>query len=127
MGIEGYFDIKEELHSNCLTVASDGTPLTTFYQPYTFAAKDNVIILKPKEALKPSTLMFVALQINRMRWRFSYGRKCYSSKFKKTKIFLPFKDGNVDEDYLERLCLHCYGWKELEAVMEKREVLATDF
>lgn len=119
MGIEGYFDIKEQLHSNCLTVASDGTPLTTFYQPYRFAAKDNVIILKPKEKLKFSTLLFVALQLNRMRWRFSYGRKCYSAKFRKTKIFLPFRNDKVDEDYIERLCEHCYGWKDLEAFVEK--------
>jgi type I restriction enzyme M protein len=119
MGIEGYFDIKEELHTNCLTVASDGTPLTTFFQPYPFAAKDNVIILKPKENLKSSTKLFVALQLNRMRWRFSYGRKCYSQKFKKIKIFLPFKDGKIDENYIEQLCQHCYGWNELKAFMEK--------
>lgn len=117
MGIEGYFDIKEHIYSNSLTVASDGTPLTTFYHPYDFAAKDNVIICKPRKKLKLSTILFVAFQLNRMRWRFNYGRKCYSKKFEKIKIFLPIKENKIDEGYIEKLCEHCYGWKELKEFM----------
>ena len=113
MGIEGYFNINEHIHQRGLTIACDGTPLTTFYQSYPFAAKDNVIICSPKKNLKISTILFIATQLNRMRWRFSYGRKCYSKKFEKIKIFLPIIDGKIDEDYLERLCNVCYGWNEL--------------
>lgn len=120
MGIEGYFDIKDYVHSNSLTVASDGTPLTTFYHCYEFAAKDNVIILKPKKPIRLSTILFVALQLNRMRWRFNYGRKCYSRKFKRIAVFLPVKNSEIDGAYIEKLCEHCYGWKELEGFMQNR-------
>jgi len=120
MGAEGYFDIKDHIHSSSLTVASDGTPLTTFYHCYQFAAKDNVIILKPRNTLKLSTILFIAFQLNRMRWRFSYGRKCYSRKFKKIAVFLPIKDNEIDEAYIEKLCEHCYGWKELEEFMQHK-------
>jgi len=120
MGIEGYFDIKEHIHSNSLTVASDGTPLTAFYHCYNFAAKDNVIICKPRKDMKLSTILFVALQLNRMRWRFNYGRKCYSQKFEKIKVFLPIKEKEIDEDYIEKLCESCYGWKELRQFMQRR-------
>ena len=44
-GVEGYFDILvDKTYINAVTIACDGTPLTTFYHPYRFAAKDNVFL-----------------------------------------------------------------------------------
>ena len=57
-GVEGYFDIpKENTFSNCITIACDGRPLTSYYHNYTISAKDNVLICIPKKektAISPS-------------------------------------------------------------------------
>jgi len=68
----------------------------------------------PREPLRFTTMLFVAMQLNRLRWRFSYGRKCYLNKKDKIKIYLPVKDDNqIDEDYIEYLVKKSPAWKRL--------------
>lgn len=113
-GIAGCYDIpKEATYYNAITVTSDGSPLCAFYHPYKFNAQDNVMICKPKSTLRLSTLFFIIWQFRGMMWRFSYGRKCYSQKFERIKLFLPVKNNEIDEDYIEELCQSRYGWKEI--------------
>lgn len=52
-GVEGYFKIpKEKTYENCVTITCDGDqPSTAFFHPYRFAAKDNVLVCIPKDAL----------------------------------------------------------------------------
>jgi hypothetical protein len=120
-GIAGYYDIPEDAtYQKAITVTSDGSPLCAFYHPYEFNAQDNVMVCKPKSSFRLSTIFFIMLQFRRMMWRFSYGRKCYFHKFERIKIFLPIKDKQVDEDYIEKLCKSCYGWKEVEKFMQNK-------
>lgn len=103
-GFEGFFSIENKKHilKNAITIASDGAPLTSFYHYYEFTTKDNVLICKPLKEYKFSTLLFFVTQINSLKWRFSYGRKCYENKVSKLKIFLPVNNkGEIDEEYLE--------------------------
>jgi len=60
-----------------------------------------------------------------MGWRFNYGGKCYSKKFEKIKVFLPIKENEIDEDYIEKLCESCYGWKELKEFMQSKLLIET--
>lgn len=115
-GAEGYFQIPQEhIHKNAITIASDGAPLTSFLHYYPFTAKDNVIIAIPKSAYRFTTMLFFTTQLNRLRWRFSYGRKCYLNKIHKIKIFLPHnKDNKIDEDYIEYLFKKSPSWHTLE-------------
>lgn len=119
-GIEGYYDIPEEsTFSKYITVTSDGmSPLTTFYQAKKFNGQDNVMICKPKADFRLSTLFYIMLQFRRMRWRYSYGRKCYYQRFQKLAIMLPIKNDKIDEDYIESLCQSCYGWQKVEETMQ---------
>lgn len=104
-GIEGFFDIPEEkTYVNCVTIACDGTPLTAFYHPYRIAAKDNVFVCVPKTDIRLTTIYYTIAYLNRERWRFSYGRKCYMNK--KDKLLIPFpvdSKGNLDEDSIEEM------------------------
>lgn len=104
-GVEGYFKIsKEKTFQNCVTIASDGQPLTTFYHPYRFAAKDNVLVCTLKDTIKLSTIHYAIAYLNNIRWRFSYGRKCYENKVKKIKIEFPItEDGKINEAYIETM------------------------
>jgi type I restriction-modification system DNA methylase subunit len=118
-GFEGFFDIeRENILENNVTIASDGMPLTSFYHFYPFTAKDNVLIGKPTRQYKFTTLLFITTQLNALRWRFSYGRKCYENKAHKIKIFLPMKDEEIDEDYIENLFKSLESWEILEKIIK---------
>lgn len=119
-GFEGFFDIENKrVLKNAITVASDGMPLTSFFHYYPFVAKDNVLICKPNKEYKFTTLLFLTTQINSLRWRFSYGRKCYENKVHKIKIFLPFKrNGTLDEEYIEKLFKTTNSWGLLERIVK---------
>lgn len=103
-GIEGYFDLPESrLYKDCVTIASDGAPLTAFYHDYRFGVKDNVIVCIPKETTKLSTIYYALFQINKQRWRFSYGRKFYYNKIDVLSFPFPVTEaGEIDENYLEK-------------------------
>ncbi|MBS3085838.1 hypothetical protein J4225_04095 [Candidatus Pacearchaeota archaeon] len=76
-----------------------------------------MLIGKPKEDYRFTTLLFITTQLNALRWRFSYGRKCYENKAHKVKIFLPMKDNKIDEDYIENLFKNIESWGILEKII----------
>lgn len=116
-GFEGFFDVEaKNVIKNAITIASDGMPLTSFYHFYPFTAKDNVLICIPKKNYRFTTLLFFVAQLNSLRWRFSYGRKCYENKVHKIKIFLPFKNGEINENYIETLFKQNKNWSLLKKI-----------
>ena len=89
-GIVGRFDIPaERRHSNALTVACNGQPLTAKYRPYAFGAKSDICVLIPREAMPTARLLHFAAALNSMRWRFSYGRKCFGDKLRALEVQIP--------------------------------------
>jgi type I restriction enzyme M protein len=118
-GTEGHYDIeKVSTFKNCITIASDGSwPMSSFYHPYEFAAKDNVIICKPISELNLNAILFITAQLNSQIWRFSYGRKCYLNKTNKIQIPLPInKGGEVDYDIIDGIVNSCPIWDELKMI-----------
>src|SRR3990167_8251652 len=80
-GLVGYFDIPEKKrYDHAITVAYNGSPLTTKFHPYPFGAKDDVAVLTPLKPMGECAVMYVAALLNRMTWRYSYGRKCFKEK-----------------------------------------------
>jgi len=119
-GFEGKFDVaRDNLVKNAITIASDGQPLTSYYHYYSFVAKDNVIIGIPERDYRFTTMLFFTTQINSLRWRFSYGRKCYLNKIHKIRIFLPVRDGAIDEKYIEYLFKSSQSWRILQTLFTK--------
>ena len=104
-GLIGYFDVPEEnTYHDAITVAYNGRPLTAKYHPYRFGAKDDVAVLVPRMEMTPATLLYVAAQLNNLRWRYSYGRKCFKGKLENLKIPIPLKeDGHVDQEAIAKL------------------------
>lgn len=105
-GVEGYFDVpNNKTYENCVTITCDGDqPSTAFYHPYRFAVKDNVLVCIPKKGIKFTTMLYAISCLNKERWRFSYGRKCYANKLDKLTIPFPIgKDGNLDQDKIEKI------------------------
>jgi hypothetical protein len=117
-GTEGYFDIGEHIFENCITIASDGSwPMSSFYHPYKFAAKDNVIICKPNKNLTLKAILFITAQFNSQIWRFSYGRKCYLNKTDKIQVPLPVnKKGEIDYETINAIVDSCPVWSDLKNI-----------
>jgi type I restriction enzyme M protein len=114
-GISGYYDVQQHLNRNKLTIAFNGmNTLTTKYHPYTFAAKDDVAICSPKRPLRLTTQLFVQMMLNRERWRFSYYRKCFIDKLRRYQVYLPTKDGQIDEDAIQGLVETSPYWSFLK-------------
>lgn len=92
-GLVGYFDIDQsKVYRGVITVAYNGRPLTAKYHPYEFGAKDDIAVLCPILPMKDKTLFFVAAMLNRMTWRYSYGRKCFKEKLENVRIPVPIDD-----------------------------------
>jgi len=116
-GIVGYFDPPEgaKIYPKYLitvsTVSGDA-----FVQLEDFIATDNVIVCKPKLNLKITTLFFIQVMLNNVKWRYSYGRQCYKTKFAKTGIPLPvMKTGGLDEDYMGSVITKTTYWPIVKA------------
>ena len=78
-----------------------------FAQPVPFIATDNVVMCTPKPefaGFTPASLTFAAQMIADVKWRYSYGRQCYQSRFAKTEFSMPvLEDGTLDYSYMEQM------------------------
>jgi type I restriction enzyme M protein len=111
-GLAGAYNVPDEVvYGDAITIAFNGWPLTTKLHPYAFAAKDDVAVAIPKAAMTPEVLIFIQAQLNAERWRFSYYRKCFKAKLGRTTVELPFKNGDVDYEYMAAaVCAQPYWW-----------------
>lgn len=102
-GIKEFYEIPEEnTHEDAITVTYDGQPLTAKYHNYRFAAYDNVGVFEPKEEYSKEVMLFLTVMINREKWRYSYGRKCYKKKIGDVEIELPVDDnGDLDTEFIK--------------------------
>jgi len=102
---------------HCLSIAGDGSfPLTAYYHCNAVNSYDNVSLLPLRYDLSLESIFFLASRLNRSRWRYSYGRKCYSEKVKELHVRLPVNDdGQLDEIFLSKMFEKIYGWKEISA------------
>lgn len=115
-GLVGYYETAEEqIYQHTLTVAYNGQPLTAKMHLYGFGAKDDVAVLIPREAMHCPTLVFVCAALNSMRWRYSYGRKCFRAKLHRLRIYLPLTEGgDVDEEAIRLIVTKARYWPEIE-------------
>lgn len=123
-GLVGFFEKPEKAKVfepgmiSVSTVTGDA-----FVPPVPFIATDNVVLCRPKEAYKDmgwEWRFFVQLMINEVKWRYSYGRQCYKTKFAKTEIVLPVtRAGTLDTDYMAAVVRGTPHWPLVEHVMDK--------
>lgn len=123
-GLVGYYDLPEGaqvLPPKTITVST--VTGDTFVQPVPFIATDNVVLCTPKNAyeyLSLASLFFVALMLNLVKWRYSYGRQSYLTKFAKTEIWLPVTEsGELDIEYMETMTKSTKYWTLVQASIEK--------
>jgi hypothetical protein len=115
-GIAGYYALPDRAsiyptgHLTVSTVSGDA-----FVQLHDFIATDNVIVCQPKQPLRETTLFFCAFMLNNEKWRYSYGRQCYITKFARVNIHLPVTDdASIDEDAIEQIVEQTSYWREVK-------------
>ena len=119
-GFVGYHDKPNEAKewpSGTITVST--VTGDAFAQPVPFIATDNVVMCTPKvdfRGFTPSSLTFAAQMLNMAKWRYSYGRQCYQTRFAKTKVLLPITDdGALDHAYMEAIVSDIPYWSFVKA------------
>lgn len=117
-GIAGYFQV-DTTYQHRLTIALNGSTLSTKYHSYVFAAKDDVAICVPRRPIRLTTQLFVQMMMNRERWRYSYYRKCYIGKLKRFEVMLPAINGALDEDTMESVLETTPYWAYLSKRLAK--------
>ncbi len=100
-GLTGFISKDPIFTGNSLTVNYDGSVAESFYQPFNFWALDSVNVLYPKFELNCLRGLFFSTIISNEKFRFNYGRKWTSGLMKKSKIFLPTINNNVDFAYID--------------------------
>lgn len=123
-GLVGFYDKPdgaEVLPPRTVTVSTVSGD--AFVQPTPFIATDNVVLCNPKgdfSNLSLASLYFITLMINRVKWRYSYGRQCYMTKFAKTEISLPVTASDeIDTNYMEAMVSNSRYWSLVKATFEK--------
>ena len=114
-GCVGLYDIPINASlwpSRTITVSS--VTGDAFIQPVPFLATDNVVLCSLQHGyrhLTLSSLFFIQAMMNHTKWRYSYGRQCYKTKYEKTKIWLPVKnEGGLDENYMKNMVEQAKHW-----------------
>jgi hypothetical protein len=115
-GIVGFYNKPQKskvFSAGTLTVST--VTGDTFLQINPFIASDNVLICIPKKNYRISTLIYIQALLNKLKWRYSYGRQPYYRIFEKTTgLTLPIKDGDtLDEDSIENIVKHTKYYTDL--------------
>jgi type I restriction enzyme M protein len=122
-GVKGIFDLPSEIvYRDALTVAYNGSPLTTKLHPYEFATKDDVAVIIAKASVPIEVLIFIQAALNSEKWRFSYYRKCFKQKLMRQVIELPIDSKrNLNIDFIKAAVHSQPYWWYLQARLAEWE------
>ena len=113
-GISNFVNEEPNTKAKCLTVALNGSVGETFFQFDDFITSGDNAVLTLKEKYNPYLLFYIGAMIKNHQWRYNYYRKLNLSKLKKMTIPTPYKNGNIDIDYIEKIAKNSYGFEELK-------------
>jgi len=113
-GISNFVNEEPNTKAKCLTVALNGSVGETFFQFDDFITSGDNAVLTLKEKYNPYLLFYIGAMIKNHQWRYNYYRKLNLSKLKKMTIPTPYKNGNIDVDYIEKIVKNSYGFEELK-------------
>lgn len=125
-GCVGFYDIPDGANiwpARTITVSS--VTGDAFVQPVPFIATDNVVlcVLRSEfDSLKLSSLFLIQAMMNHTKWRYSYGRQCYKTKYEKTKIWLPVSGtDSLNEEYISYMVEQANHWNRIQASFSSHE------
>lgn len=99
-GVIGKFDV-DKIYKNRITVSFNGACGFFSYHAKPFNANSDVGILEEKFKLNKYNAMFLICILNKLAFKFQYGRKLNGDRLKDEFIFLPAKDDQPDWQFME--------------------------
>ena len=99
-GVIGRFDV-EALFDNKITVSFNGSCGFFSYHSIPFNANADVGVLKEKFTLNKYNAMFLITVLNKLAFKYQYGRKLNGERLKEEEIMLPTKDDKPDWQFME--------------------------
>jgi len=112
-GASGFYDIEPNFKSKCLTLALNGSVGEVFFQFEDFVTSGDNAVLTLKDKYNPYLLFYIATMIRNHKWRYNYYRKLNLTKLNKMQIPVPYKDNQIDLEYIEQIVKNSYGYKEI--------------
>ena len=104
-GIDGYVNPSEKskIYKDCLTIANSGSRGIVFFHEGSFVASDHVTVLWRKDGNKLNKKLGLFLKpiIEKNINRFLFNKEINKETIKEIEIFLPYKDKQIDWDYME--------------------------
>jgi hypothetical protein len=113
-GVTGFFDLEANFNGKCLTVALNGSVGETFFQFDDFITSGDNAVLTLHQEYNTHLLFYISVLIKNHQWRYSYYRKLNLGKLKKMQIPMPFKNDEIDLEYIEEIVSNSYGFYELK-------------
>lgn len=113
-GISNFVNEEPNTKAKCLTVALNGSVGETFFQFDDFITSGDNAVLTLKGKYNPFLLFYIGAMIKNHQWRYNYYRKLNLSKLKKMTIPVPYKNGEIDLDYIEKIVENSYGFEDLK-------------
>ncbi len=94
---------RSKIYKDCLTMANSGSRGVTFYHEGEFIASDHVTVLWIKDGRKMSKELGLFLKpiIEKNASRYLYNKEIYDYTICEIYLFLPYKDGKPDWDFME--------------------------
>jgi len=112
-GASGFYDIQSNVQGKCLTLALNGSVGEVFFQFEDFVTSGDNAVLTLKDEYNPYLLFYIATMIRNHKWRYNYYRKLNLTKLNKMQIPIPYKDNELDLDYIEQIVKNSYGFKDI--------------
>ena len=100
-GVAFFGNVRPE-YSNCITASFNGSKTGYFsYHEYEFNANSDCGILLSKFRMNKYLGLFLCVILNRMAVKYQYGRKLTIDRLKHETIILPYKENDIDFNYIE--------------------------
>lgn len=113
-GVTGFFDLEANFNGKCLTVALNGSVGETFFQFDDFITSGDNAVLTLHQEYNAHLLFYISVLIKNHQWRYTYHRKLNLGKLNKMQIPMPFKNDEIDLEYIEEIVSNSYGFYELK-------------
>jgi len=112
-GVVFFTDEEPNFKGGSLTVAKDGNDGYSFYQPFNFLTSLHNYVLTTKNGNK-YLLFYIGALIKKFSYCYNHYYPLNPHRLKNMKIPTPYKNGDVDVEYLEKIVRNSYGFNELK-------------
>lgn len=103
-GVSKYIDTCN-FKKESITVASNGSVGSSFYQEIDFNATSDVIILIPRVKLSKNVCIFICKLLEQYKSKYNYERKWTLNRMKEDTLNIPWKFDKIDYEIMENFVI----------------------